>query len=1272
MGTEKEAAFDPYHRWLGISKAHRPPTHYQLLSLSQGESDVEVIEEAAIRQTTHLRAYQVGPHADDCTKLLNEVSAARQVLVNPQKRQEYDGNLAQLAAMRAAARPAEKPATAAAPIFESAFVDLGNDDGVAAAAPRRDTAKPTRSGKSGKRPASKAEAKRFAQTMILAAAGCGGLLIVGIVALIALAVSPTIPRPAPAPPNNPQQVVEAKAPVIEPRPAVEPKPAIDTKPPVVAPNPLAAGPTAFRHLQTFYLKAPAKVLVPTGDGRLFYGGDPTILQFEPARDRHLSPLLMPDTGPGGVRVAVSPDGNTIYVAMPDKGSLDAYECVGDKKRLLGAFDGAGELGGIELSRDGTMLVSGSTGGDVIVWNTSTRKQELQLKKHSGNLLAFGFSRDGTLAASLSDKEIQVWNVREKRVVKAANNIVAAVALDFSSDGKSLILATPNGLMAGSINDFGWVTIVPKRGIEQLECVDEKSFDAMTRNSVGLYDWPSGKTIRSASVANDSFRTMCLSPDGRLMFVGCVNNRLEVLATDERAVLQPFVPSMEIPNGGAPYVGTWHFPLVPSQTEIDIDVRKDGNVLSAQIKVKRLTLTGKAQVSFLRMTDKLRGPAIREGELPAPWTTLREIVFDPPDAAGEMNVTFHCDGERNIYAFNRPERMLKEPPPPDHKAVPTPPSLPSPKTGPTPVARLDPPGAQKAKELTAAVRDTYKADYAKKTPADRADLAEKLLKLATESKDDPAARYVLCCEARDIAAAAGNWSIATDAIERIGDGFKVDVLPLKEAALLVLVKSGLAKEAAAEATEAALQGVGDAIAADQLTLAGSFLKIASSAAARSQSVPHLGLFKKADAELKLVRLEAEAVKNARETLKTMPEDPAANLAVGRYEALRRGDWDSAIPLLAKGGDGDLGSVARKELAAPADGAGAQKIGDDWWSAAEKLKAESPWTRTALRNRAALWYRRALPQATGLALAVITERLKTIDEAPSPFHLGGTSFTPEKTLSGHRGSVTALYLTPDGKRLVSGSLDGTVKFWDMKQGKQLTTYSLGGPIYGLAFSPNGRSLLIDFKAAHKVVDGDNPSIPRINLTPAVPGAFWLDNDQFSFMDDTKHLIHSLSKVGTHLPMSIRKNAIVSAPDRMHLVTLGEETWSFNMKDDGDVAAKHKTVLEASTAATFSPKFGLVAVATANKKIGVYDYNRQIVALTLEAGTITHCLAYSPNGDRLLSGGDDGVVHIWDVGAGKELRRFATGSKGVTALILTPDGKQVITGGSDGVIRVWPEKS
>src|SRR5262245_39327981 len=82
--------FDPYHRWLGIPKHARPPTHYQLLGLAHGEDDLEVIDEAAIRQTTHVRAYQIGPHAEQCTRLLNEIALAKATLLNPAKKRAYD------------------------------------------------------------------------------------------------------------------------------------------------------------------------------------------------------------------------------------------------------------------------------------------------------------------------------------------------------------------------------------------------------------------------------------------------------------------------------------------------------------------------------------------------------------------------------------------------------------------------------------------------------------------------------------------------------------------------------------------------------------------------------------------------------------------------------------------------------------------------------------------------------------------------------------------------------------------------------------------------------------------------------------------------------------------------------------------------------------------------------------------------------------------------------------------------------------------------------
>jgi hypothetical protein len=86
--------FDPYHKWLGIPKNQRPPSLYQLLGISPTETDTEVIEESAIRQSAHVRTYQVGPHAKECTQILGEIAKARITLLDPAKRKAYDAELA--------------------------------------------------------------------------------------------------------------------------------------------------------------------------------------------------------------------------------------------------------------------------------------------------------------------------------------------------------------------------------------------------------------------------------------------------------------------------------------------------------------------------------------------------------------------------------------------------------------------------------------------------------------------------------------------------------------------------------------------------------------------------------------------------------------------------------------------------------------------------------------------------------------------------------------------------------------------------------------------------------------------------------------------------------------------------------------------------------------------------------------------------------------------------------------------------------------------------
>ena len=75
-----------------------------------------------------------------------------------------------------------------------------------------------------------------------------------------------------------------------------------------------------------------------------------------------------------------------------------------------------------------------------------------------------------------------------------------------------------------------------------------------------------------------------------------------------------------------------------------------------------------------------------------------------------------------------------------------------------------------------------------------------------------------------------------------------------------------------------------------------------------------------------------------------------------------------------------------------------------------------------------------------------------------------------------------------------------------------------------------------------------------------------------------------------------------------------------------------------------------------------------LWTQPGVPVRALAWSTDESLLASGGDDGSVTVWEVGAGRERARRVLHAGYVGSLAFLPRGHVLVSGGKDGLLRLW----
>jgi WD40 repeat protein/serine/threonine protein kinase len=297
----------------------------------------------------------------------------------------------------------------------------------------------------------------------------------------------------------------------------------------------------------------------------------------------------------------------------------------------------------------------------------------------------------------------------------------------------------------------------------------------------------------------------------------------------------------------------------------------------------------------------------------------------------------------------------------------------------------------------------------------------------------------------------------------------------------------------------------------------------------------------------------------------------------------------------------------------------------------------------------------------------------------------------TVAGHDAVVTDVAFSPDGKRLATASVDGAVNVWDVTPGGSHEWLAVPGA-QGLAYSPDG-SVLATTSTAEETPRPQTIGAANIHLWDAVAGRplgtlrghrdeiialdFALEGNRVASasLDGTARIWNTREDVppvilDDRAPGQTRFVVEVSfSPDgktvatshsdggsiRLWDATTGEQLTTFH-DESGDPVPGNWRV-------DFSPD-GKILAAPSDGNLFVWDVSTGEVVAHRTVPAIGN-IAFSPDGQRLLGIGGDGVLHVWDT---QTWRERATVEATAADVQTSPVENLAATVDLAGMVRLW----
>ena len=242
-------------------------------------------------------------------------------------------------------------------------------------------------------------------------------------------------------------------------------------------------------------------------------------------------------------------------------------------------------------------------------------------------------------------------------------------------------------------------------------------------------------------------------------------------------------------------------------------------------------------------------------------------------------------------------------------------------------------------------------------------------------------------------------------------------------------------------------------------------------------------------------------------------------------------------------------------------------------------------------------------------------------------------------GHQIFVLSTAFSPDGKTVLTGSLQTGAKLWDL-EGKELSSFEdvRGDPttVNAVAYSPDSKYILT-------------------GLEDGLARLYNLAGEELQLFKGHDSAI----------------KAVAFSPDGQTILTGSEDStvklWDLKGSElqsleehDGEI-----------TVVAFSPDGQNILTGSADYTAKSWDLTGKLVQNFRGHDLSVDALAFSPDGQTILTGSADKTAKLWDLKRGNILRNFIGHEGGVESVAFLPSGKEVLTGSKD-MLKLWDLES